>query len=180
MNCPRCRAMVLADDVNLEHLLAKCRQCQEVFRFSAAEIEAVSDKLREQENSATAISEKLLAPENLPDVPSIAKVSAPKPETIFVEDDGANLKLVRRWFDASLFVTALFCVVWDSFLVMWYSIAFTNDGPWLSILFPVLHVMVGVWLTYSTIAGFFNRTVVTVNDTTLEVWHGPVPWTGNV
>jgi hypothetical protein len=50
----------------------------------------------------------------------------------------------------------------------------------MAILFPLLHVAMGVGLTYSTIAGFFNRTVVTLNDTTLEVWNGPVPWFGNV
>ena len=44
MKCPRCQGrMVAADDVNLEHLIAKCRACQEVFRFSPNEIEAVSD-----------------------------------------------------------------------------------------------------------------------------------------
>ena len=179
MNCPRCRALVLADDVNLEHLLAKCRHCQEVFRFSTAEIEAVSDKLREQDKPSTAISEELLDQEKLP-VRSIAKVRAPKPDTIFVEDDGANLRLVRRWFDYSYIGTAIFCVFWDGFLVMWYSIAFSVDGPVLMIIFPIMHVVVGVWLTYTTIAGFFNSTVVTLSETTLEVKHGPVPWLGNV
>ena len=98
MNCPRCSALVLADDVNLEHLIAKCRQCQEVFRFSTADIEAVTDKRHEHDNPSTAFSESLLEPEKLPDMPSIAKVPAPKPVTIFVEYDGANLRLVRRCF----------------------------------------------------------------------------------
>src|SRR5438094_8641101 len=108
MNCPRCRATVLADDVNLEHLIAKCRHCQQVFRFSTPDIEAVSDKLHE--NVTTAISEKVLEPEKLPDVPSIVRVRAPKPESIYMDDDGANLRLVRRWFDYSYVGTALFCV----------------------------------------------------------------------
>jgi hypothetical protein len=45
--------------------------------------------------------------------------------------------------------------------------------------FPVLHVAAGVSLTYSTFAMFLNRTVVTVADGWLVVWHGPVPWNGH-
>ena len=57
---------------------------------------------------------------------------------------------------------------------------FLNDGPWLMVLFPVLHLAAGVYITYSTIAGFFNRTEITLDGGLLSVWHGPIPWLGNM
>ncbi|HEV3080453.1 MAG TPA: hypothetical protein VGY66_11760 [Gemmataceae bacterium] len=34
MNCPKCRSQIPAEDVNLDTLFAKCRYCNEVFRFA--------------------------------------------------------------------------------------------------------------------------------------------------
>jgi hypothetical protein len=47
------------------------------------------------------------------------------------------------------------------------------------ILFPLLHVGVGVGLTYYTVAGFLNRTVVEVSHEGLRIYHTPLPWFGN-
>lgn len=167
MNCPRCRTLVLSEDVNLEHLLAKCRQCQEVFRFSAEEIEAVTERLQDKITS---------------DVPSIKapEVRVPRPDGIEVDDLGGERRMVKRWFHPQLIFAAMFCVVWDGFLIFWYTIAFTTDAPWIMVVFPILHLTAGVCLTYSTIAGFFNRTTIEVNDSWLSVSSGPVPWFGNV
>jgi hypothetical protein len=80
----------------------------------------------------------------------------------------------------------LFCLFWDSFLVVWYSIGVgvlirgENMGRvWLMFAFPVLHVAVGVGLTYTVLCGFLNRTVVRVSGGELSVRHGPLPWPGN-
>jgi hypothetical protein len=70
MNCPRCRALIVANDVNLEHLLAKCGSCQEVFRFAPEEIEAVTDR----------VLERIVSPNPL------KKAKAPRPGSILVED----------------------------------------------------------------------------------------------
>ncbi|HZZ82527.1 MAG TPA: hypothetical protein VFE62_28770 [Gemmataceae bacterium] len=179
MNCPRCQGLIAADDVSLEHLIAKCRSCQEVFRFSPSEIEAVS--AGEPRYDAGAFTEQPpLDP--LPDVDLRAPLSlrAPRPPSIEIEDWGPNRKLVKRWFNYSYIGTAMFCVFWDGFLIFWYSMAFFGDGPWLMILFPMLHLLAGVCITYSTIAGFFNRTEITLDGGLLTVWHGPIPWFGQM
>jgi len=72
-----------------------------------------------------------------------------------------------------------FCIFWNGFLVFWYSMAFGQDSPLIMKLFPVLHVAVGVLLTYSTLCGFINRTVIEVTDEELTIRHGPLPWPGN-
>ena len=47
------------------------------------------------------------------------------------------------------------------------------------IFFPVLHVAVGVFLTYLTTAMFVNKTEIKVNSEKVMVYHGPLPWPGN-
>jgi hypothetical protein len=164
MNCPRCRALIVANDVNLEHLLAKCGSCQEVFRFAPEEIEAVTDR----------VLERIVSPNPL------RKAKAPRPGSILVEDWGLDRRLVKNWFSSGVVGMLMFCIFWDGFLFFWYFIAFNNDGPWMMVIFPLLHVAVGVTMTYSTIAHSFNRTEITLSEGLLEVYQGPVPWPGNI
>jgi hypothetical protein len=83
-----------------------------------------------------------------------------------------------------LFFLLFFCIAWDAFLIFWYSMALGGVGPpggfgLLFIIFPFAHVAVGVGLTYLVIAGFLNRTTITVAHGELAVRHLPVPWAGN-
>src|SRR5262249_40895239 len=41
------------------------------------------------------------------------------------------------------------------------------------------HVAVGVGLTYTTLAGFFNQSILEVTRGEISVQHGPLPWFGN-
>ena len=45
--------------------------------------------------------------------------------------------------------------------------------------FPLVHVAVGVGLTYSVLATLFNRTEVELTADSLRVRHGPIPWKGS-
>ena len=47
------------------------------------------------------------------------------------------------------------------------------------IIFPVFHVAIGVALTYYTLAGFYNRTLISVGRGTLGIEHRPILWFGN-
>ncbi len=87
--------------------------------------------------------------------------------------------LERSWFSPSLIFMAFFCVVWDSFLVFWYSMALRAGAPWIMVVFPIAHLAVGVGLTYSTLCGFVNRTRIAVEGGRLSIGHGPLPWRGN-
>jgi len=65
--------------------------------------------------------------------------------------------------------------------VFWYS-SLLGAPTAVSIiagLFPILHVSVGIGLTYWTIAGFLNRTTLRLDERNLSVRHGPLPWKGN-
>ena len=41
-----------------------------------------------------------------------------------------------------------------------------------------MHVAVGIGITYSTIAGFLNRTTLELDREELSIWFEPVPWWG--
>lgn len=117
-------------------------------------------------------------------------LSAPMPEKITREVLPTGLRFTYRWFGLKFVFFALFCVVWDGFLLAWYASAITGlDGPaggggierfqLTMLLFPLLHVAVGVGLTYYTLCGFLNRTTVNVARDQISVRHGPLPWFGN-
>ena len=108
-------------------------------------------------------------------------MKVPMPASITVEHLGRQLRITRKWYNASYIFMAFFCIFWDVSLITWYYFALTVyvKDPFsytVMLLFPVLHVAVGIGITYSTLAGFFNKTFIDVNDYELSVSHGPVPW----
>ena len=107
------------------------------------------------------------------------RLPAPKPNRFVVEEFGSELTVSYRWFTPALFFMVFFCLFWDGFMVMWYSIAISqilNGQPaaWAMAAFGLLHLAVGVGITYSTIANFVNRTEVKLSGGMLTVRHGPM------
>lgn len=152
LECRRCGAEIPADNVDLGTALAKCRFCNAVFGF------------------ADQLSGHKAAP---------SPMDIPLPRGIEVSEHGDELRLVRRWFTPALFFMLLFCVVWNGFLVFWYSVTIEGGAPLIFSLFPLIHVAVGVGLTYATVAGFVNRTHITADPGRLRIRHQPLPWPGN-
>jgi len=102
-----------------------------------------------------------------------------RPRSITVEDTGFGLRLVRRWFSPVFFFLLFFCVVWNGILFGFFSLMRDSGVPWVFRLFSLLHVAVGLGLSYFTLCGFVNRTTVEVErGQTLSVRHGPLPWRG--
>jgi len=101
------------------------------------------------------------------------------PERLTYREDGLHLEIVRRWFGPKFLFLTAFTVFWDGFLVFWYDQAI-GSGDTLMLVFPLLHVGVGIGLTYYVIAGWLNRTQVYVDKAGLHVRHRPVPWIGNI
>lgn len=88
--------------------------------------------------------------------------------------------LRRVWRSWLLIPLILFCIVWDSFLVFWYSMALGHGHvPWIMVVFPIGHLAVGIGLSYFTIASLVNKTDVNINPSMVEVRSGPFPWIGN-
>lgn len=156
ITCPECRAPLAAADVNLDNLVARCRACDGVFRLDLPA-------------PATHAVARVARP------PRDAEV--PRPVSLGEHRGLHDLTIRRRWFGPQHVFIALFAFCWDAFLVFWYSMV-TGEAPWIFSVFPLIHVAVGVGLTYYALAGFVNRTTVRADDATLRVSHGPLPWPG--
>jgi hypothetical protein len=108
-------------------------------------------------------------------------MEAPLPERVTIARDAGILTITYRWLSWKYVFFAFFCIFWDGFLLSWYGTALkkgwdpANPAVW----FPLLHVAIGIGLTYSTIAGFLNTTRVVVQSGEIAIRHGPLPWLGN-
>lgn len=152
LTCPSCRGTIPADDVHLPSGRAKCRACDAVFRLAGGEDAALA--------------------------PPPPRLRIPRPRGIEEMPAGQGVAYERRWFSFMFIFMIFFCAVWNGFLLFWYLTAW-GAGMAVMLLFPLLHVAVGLGITYYTICGFVNRTRVTLDRDRLTVRHGPLPWPGN-
>jgi hypothetical protein len=106
------------------------------------------------------------------------QLDVPMPKGIAVEHQGYELAITRRWLSVKHFFLIFFCLFWDGFLLVWYGIAI-SQRIWVMALFATFHASIGLFLTYYTLAGFRNRTLIRVSPSLLAVDHGPLPWWGN-
>ena len=102
------------------------------------------------------------------------------PENLRVEELGRNLRISWRWFRWPIVMLVPFCIAWNSFLVGWYSLAFSGDGPpgafkIIFLIFPIGHVAVGIGLLYACLVGLLNRTRIDIARNEIRVHHGPIP-----
>jgi hypothetical protein len=108
------------------------------------------------------------------------RLRLPCPRGIHVVNSGDVLKLTRNWLSANLVVLAILCVAWNSFLAFWYSEVVAVAPPLLLVNIPVVHVAIGIGLAYFALAGFLNRTVISIDHQQVFVQHGPIPWPGKI
>ena len=110
---------------------------------------------------------------------------APRSAKYHVDDDGLNLEISWRWFTPAVFFMAFFAVGWNAFLVGWFVMASSMPDEmgvmrWIFMLFPIIHVAVGVGLIYGVLVAFVNSTRIRVDRGELTVRHGPIYFPGEV
>src|SRR5271165_4754422 len=111
--CPHCHALVPASDIHLDRMVGKCVRCDHVFAIESP----VGETPARRRPRIVKPKSITVTPEHRPgDVPSgYSMRSAPSEFTI-----------TRRWMAASAWFMVLFCVLWDGFLVNWYSIVLSH------------------------------------------------------
>ncbi|QDU31519.1 hypothetical protein ETAA8_66780 [Anatilimnocola aggregata] len=157
LTCPDCHQHISAADVNLKLGIGKCLACDAVF------------SVLDQVGSPLQMSRR-----NMPVAP---------PKHYVVDDFGPDLAIRWRWYTHAIWILVFFAIFWDGFLLVWYSMAFghmagANRWEWgnlIFLLFPLLHVAVGVGITYACLCCFVNRTEIKLAGGELAVWHGPLP-----
>ena len=156
--CPNCGRTIAEDDVDLVTSSAKCSRCRTEFNFLSR------SRVRAAEQNA---------------VQPQATELIPRPPRMRVERAAQYTTISWRWFKLTYIFLTFFCIAWDSFLIFWYSMAFSGHAPWLMVVFPIAHVAVGVGLTYTCLCGFLNHTRVALARNELRITHGPLPWWPN-
>jgi hypothetical protein len=168
LTCDSCGAEVPADDMNLSTLTAKCRRCDSVFSFGGRLAGGFAPPPRRRPPLPSGLKVESGAPA-LPSEPTYRTAPAIDP---------GPLVITRRWFRFLHLYTLFFAIVWNAILAAWYQSALAGDAPLETLVFPILHVAVGVGLAYSSIAGLINRTVIRVAGGMLTIRHAPLPWRG--
>ena len=160
LKCKQCGRDIPAEDVNIERLIAKCSACHAVFGFAddVSKTDAVG------------------AP---PDRRRRRRSKVPLPPRFSVEDTGLALRITHTWWRPLFIFLAFFSIAWCGFLVLWYGVAIGTDAPIFALLFPMIHVAVGIGLLYYTAAGFVNRTYIDVDGREVKITHAPLPWPGS-
>lgn len=170
LKCEQCGAPFGAADLHLDRGIAVCSACGGVQRLPGPVAAATPNE------SGSPVARK--PPGDIP-----------IPAQFTIEDAGHALTIRRRWFQWGYVFLIIFAIAWDSFLVGWYwMLIVPNDGlagppgPFKLIffVFPLIHVAVGAGLTYFSLAGCLNSTVIRVADGIVSLRHGPLPWLGNV
>jgi hypothetical protein len=119
-------------------------------------------------------TEQFVSPEKRP----LLRPEVARPAEVSIQQDSQVARLIRRWFSLKYIPMAFFALAWDGFLVFWYGAALAAGGPWIMFVFPIAHLAVGIGITYCTLAGFINRTILEVDRETISVRFEPLPWIG--
>lgn len=159
LTCPDCQTFIPAEDVNIQLGIGKCMACDSVF--------------------------SLVDQTGLPLTSLRSNLPLAAPKHWRIEDFGSELTITWRWYSHGIWFLVLFAFIWDGFLVVWYSIAINelltkgSGSAIFGLLFPMLHVAVGLVITYVVLATLFNRTVVQLRYGELSIYQGPLPGWGN-
>lgn len=97
----------------------------------------------------------------------------PVPSRFNIEDNGYELKISFKWFTYVHLFYLLFAIVWNSFLIGWYTIALST-GNIIMIVFPILHVAAGIYISYLALSGIFNVTTITVSLYEIKISISPI------
>jgi hypothetical protein len=157
IRCEQCREPVPADDINLDTVLAKCRNCNSVFDFSrqVGRSNPTAAKVRRD------------------------KGEIPLPAGLRVDDDGRTLTIVKPWSRTLGCFFLVFAALWNGITWTGLVLGFSSQEPWTTRLFMVPFILVGLATAYSALVGLLNRTVIRVDQERLTVTMAPIPSFGN-
>ena len=149
--CANCNSEILASDVDIKSRIAKCISCSSIFDCSGQ-----LDSISNQDGSQL-------------------RDNIGMPKGISMKKDFAKLIIERKWFSPVIIFLTFFCMFWDSFMIVWYTIAISK-GQWVMAIAGTLHALAGICLTYFVIAGYINKTYITVTNKIFEINHKPLPF----
>lgn len=171
LSCISCGSLIQAEDVNLNNMVAKCRNCNAVFSF-------MPQNTNTENSDVKSMFEAMMKAANPPD--SILqrpndgrKIEMPK--GVITERDFGELRFIIPWRSTRRWgFFLLFTIVWNAILTPFIVIGIST-GEWQILLFTSLHTLVGVSFLMYTLGLMFNKTSIIVTSQGVEIKNGPIP-----
>jgi len=86
-----------------------------------------------------------------------------------------ELYIKYRWSRMAGIGLGFFALIWNLFLLFWYTTAIGGGAPVLFLIFPLLHVAAGIFIGHQALSMLFNHTEITVSQGQLSIEHRPIP-----
>lgn len=108
----------------------------------------------------------------------INSLALPVPEKLSLTEDSREIIMEKKWFSMAHIGTFLFALFWNSLIFFFYAMMIAGNVSIIILLFPVMHLIAGIWLFYYSICGFFNKTIISANKMEVSIKFTPMPWMG--
>lgn len=109
---------------------------------------------------------------------SIKGIDIEGSEKLTLYEYGTHIEIVRGWFDGGALIISAFALFWDV-AVVYVFLSQPDDFGLNAYLFLILFALLGVYLTYLSIARWVNSTYISVYPSKIDIHHRPLPWLGN-
>ena len=172
LSCVTCGRLILAEDVNLQNMVAKCRNCNAVFSFAPAQadlskssiMETVQAMMKEANREEGSILQR---PKDG------RKIEMPK--GVITERDFGELRFIIPWRNTRRWgFFLLFTIVWNAILTPIVLVGIAT-GEWMVLLFTSIHIIIGVSFLMYTLGLMFNKTNIVVTSQGIDITNGPIP-----
>ena len=165
LKCKVCGEVISAENINLATNVASCTNCDITFPLAKAASRKYSwtasnwptrlFKRRRQERLITTID-----PQGFTQRPIIAC-----PNSVKQKETGEFLRLTVRWYSHFYLIVAVLALLVDGLFI---------GGIVVNQAFDPFLLLVGLLLTYITLAGILNHTIIEVSKGRITVEHGPL------
>ncbi|MEZ4885562.1 MAG: hypothetical protein R3E32_12590 [Chitinophagales bacterium] len=147
INCIECNTAIHAEDINLDHYIAKCHNCHTVFDF------------KKQMDNAPKNRREVTMPDNV--------------EMLRLQNE---LDITFDWWSNSKkpYFLIFFTLFWNSIVGIFVIVGLLT-GQWVMLAAISIHLSIGVGLAYYLLCKYFNKTTFRVTRRYLTTEHRPFP-----
>lgn len=100
------------------------------------------------------------------------------PDKMALQKFPSYIHISRKWFGLQIIFMTVFAVFWNIFIFRFY-VGMDESTDSFAKMLPLLHVVVGVCISYYGLAGWLNKSHIFVSKESIEINHKPMPWFGH-
>jgi len=172
LSCDTCGRLILAEDVNLQNMVAKCRNCNAVFSFAPANADSSKSSILET-------VQQLMKEANREEGSTLQRPTDGRkiemPKGVITERDFGELRFIIPWRNTRRWgFFLLFTIVWNAILTPIVLVGIAT-GEWMVLLFTSIHIIIGVSFLMYTLGLMFNKTNIVVTSQGVDIKNGPIP-----